>query len=123
MKHSLKIIIILLAMFLTTQFIGLFVISQYAPQVTQISDEQGNLINVTSYNIPYGMDPPRDTRPVGVLVSIVFAVAIAAFLMLLLMKYKAEVFLRIWFFVVTTLAIGLTLNAVLQNFFPIEKRS
>ena len=64
------------------------------------------------------MDPPQDTRPVGVLVSIIFAVAIAAFLMLLLMKYKAEFFLRIWFFVVIALAIGITLNALLQNFFP-----
>lgn len=116
MKHSIKITIILLAMFLVTQLIGIFVISQYDPVQKQVTDQQGNLVNITSYNLPYGMDPPQDVTPQGTLVSIIIAIGLAALLMLLLMKYKAEIFLRLWFFAVVALALGITFNALILNF-------
>src|SRR3989344_3789598 len=116
MKHNVKITIILLAMFFITQMIGLFVISKYSPMVKQITDSSGNVTNVTSYNLPYGMDPPEGVTPQSTLISIVFAIAIAVFLMLFLMKYKAEIFLRIWFLVVVILALGITFNSFLMNF-------
>lgn len=107
MKHSAKITFILLGMFFITQLIGLFVIHQYAPQ--QTVDSEGN--EITTYNLPYGMDPPEEVTPASTLISIVFAIAIAAFLMFFLMKYRVEVLLKVWFFVVVTLAIAITLNA------------
>ncbi|MBI2452519.1 hypothetical protein HYV50_05620 [Candidatus Pacearchaeota archaeon] len=116
MKHSWKITSLLLGMFLLTQLIGLFVIEQYKPEIKQVVDNEGNSINITSYNLPYGMDPPKDISPEVSVISIIFAVAIAVFLMLFLMKYKAELFLRIWFFSVVTLALGITITAVLIKF-------
>ena len=113
MKHNIKITILLLAMFFITQMIGLFVISRYAPEIKQITDSSGNVTNITSYNLPYGMDPPEGVTPQSTLISIVFAIAIAVFLMLFLMKYRAEIFLRIWFFVVVILALGITFNSFL----------
>jgi presenilin-like A22 family membrane protease len=115
MKHSVKITLLLLSMFFVTQLIGLFVLSQYPPQINQIQDDQGNIKNLTSYNYPYGLDPPQDITPQATLISIIFAVAIALFLMLILMKYNAELFLRIWFFTVVSLAIGITINSVIQS--------
>ncbi len=116
MKHAIKITLLLLGMFFITQLIGLFVISQYSPQISQVADENGTITNVTSYNLPYGMDPPEDVTPQGTLVSIVIAIAIAVFLMLTLMKFKAETILRTWFFIVVTLALGITFNSLLLNF-------
>ncbi len=116
MKHNLKITFLLLAMFFVTQLIGLFVIHQYSPVVKQVVDENGTITNMTSYNLPYGMDPPQDVTPQGTLISIIFAIAIAVFLMLALMKFKAEILLRIWFFVVVTLALGITFNSLLLKF-------
>ena len=115
MKHNIKITILLLAMFLITQLIGLFVISKYSPVIKQITDSSGNVTNVTSYNLPYGMDPPEGVTPQSTLISIIFAIAIAVFLMLMLMKYRAEIFLRTWFFVVVILALGITFNSFLLN--------
>jgi presenilin-like A22 family membrane protease len=116
MKHTIKITLILLAMFFLTQLIGLFVISQYSPQTVQITTPEGNLVNTTIHNLPYGMEPPQDISPSSTILSIIFALIIAVSLMLVLMKYKAEVLLRIWFFIVVTIAIAITLNSLILNF-------
>ena len=101
MKHNIKITIVLIAMFLLTQVIGLFVINFY--QTTEL---------------PYGMQPPADVTPNTSIASILFAFALAITLFFLLTKIKAEKFIRLWFFVVTALAIGLTINVILSKINP-----
>src|SRR3989344_1167045 len=113
MKHPKKIVLILIAMFLIAQLIGIFVISIYSPRITQVLDSEGNLVNVTSYNLPYGTEPPKDLAPQTSLFSILISIAIAVFIILMLMKFKAEIFLRVWFFVVVTIALGISFNAFL----------
>ncbi|MDO8508325.1 MAG: presenilin family intramembrane aspartyl protease [Nanoarchaeota archaeon] len=114
MKHSLRIILILLGMFFITQLIGLAVISQYSPEVIQVKDEEGNLVNKTIYNLPYGAEPPAEVSPVNTLVSIIIAVAVAVIFMLILMRYKAEFFLRSWFFIVVSFALGISIYAFID---------
>ena len=115
MKHSVKITLVLLGMFVIAQLIGIFVVGVYSPRVEQVQDSSGNVVNVTSYNLPYGMDPPQDISPSTSLFSIIFAIIIAVVAMFFLMKYGATLFLRIWFFAVIALALGITLNAFLSN--------
>ena len=115
MKHSLKIVFTLLIMFFITQLIGIAVINQYSPIQQQITDEQGNVMNKTIYNLPYGMEPPEDVTPGTTLVSIIIAIAIAVVFMLVLMRYKVEFFLRLWFLVVVALALAITINAFLPK--------
>ena len=100
-------------MFFVAQLIGLFVVNQYAPEITQVIDAEGKIINITSYNLPYGLDPPQDIEPASTLVSIAIAIMIAVILMFILMKYNAETLLRFWFFIVTVLAIGITVNSLI----------
>jgi len=114
MKHTAKITALLLAMFFITQLIGLFVISQYSPVIKHVTDEEGNVKDITTYNLPYGMDPPEviEQKSVWDLVisfAIVFSIAIV--IMLLLMKFNADFLLRLWFFIVVALAIGITINS------------
>lgn len=120
MKHSLAITLLLLGMFLLTQLIGLGVIAAYAPQTEQVmkfnEDNTTTITNVTTYDLPYGMEPPQDLEPRSGLASIVIALIIAIVLMLLLMRLNAEVFLRFWFFVVVVIALGITLTAALPPF-------
>jgi presenilin-like A22 family membrane protease len=112
MKHSFKITALLLAMFLFTQLLGLFVIHAYAPITTE--QTIGNqTLNVTSHNLPYGTEPPQDIDPKSNLLSIIVSIAIAVILILILMKIKAEIFLRVWFFIVITIALGISINAFL----------
>ena len=104
-------------MFFVAQLIGLLVINSYAPQTKQVTNEQGELVNITTYNLPFGTDPPEDISPKTSLLSIIIAIFIAVSLMFILMKYKAELFLRLWFFFVVTLALAITINAALLHFF------
>ena len=103
MKHSVKITALLLVMFLVTQLIGLAVINKYAPPGEK---------NVT---LPYGMTPPENIDPWGFLGQIVTAIAFAVVLMFLLMSFRSEFFLRLWFFLVVTIAIAITLNAAIMG--------
>ncbi|MEK6847439.1 MAG: presenilin family intramembrane aspartyl protease [Nanoarchaeota archaeon] len=112
MKHTAKITIILLSMFFITQLIGIYVANAYLPEIKQVVNQTtGEVTNETIYNLPYGLDPPKDIKPQESVISIVIALAIAIVLMLLLMKLKAETFLRLWFTVVVILGIAITLNA------------
>lgn len=102
MKHNIKITLILLALFFITQLIGLFVIHFYETS----SDE-----------LPYFMEPPEDINPQTSIISILFSFALAITLFFVLIKIKAEKFLRAWFFVVTVIAMGLTINAFILFLF------
>ena len=116
MKHNVKVTTILVTMFFVAQLIGIFVASIYAPQSTTIIDEEGVSQNISVYKLPYGMAPPTGIEPAVSLFSIVIALFIAITLMFLLMKFKAEIFLRIWFLVVVILGISISLNATLISF-------
>jgi len=113
MKHNIKITLILLAMFFAAQLIGLAVIHAYSPKVTEQTTETGEVQNISSYNLPYGTNPPEGIQPSYSLISIVIAFFIAIFLIFILMRFKSEIILRFWFFFVVTLAMGITINAAL----------
>ena len=100
MKHNIKITAILIAMFLITQLIGLFVTAAY----------------INGLELPYGMEPPEEIKEKPHGFEIIFAFAIAITIFFLLIKLKAETFIRIWYFVVTILALALALNVVLFKF-------
>jgi len=97
LKHNLKITLILIIMFVITQLIGLFVISIY--------QHPGN-------TLPFNMQPPAEVSPGEAFPSIIIAFVIAIGLFFLLTKINAEKLIRFWFFIVTALALGLTLKAL-----------
>src|SRR3989344_1306087 len=109
MKHSVKITLLLLAMFFIAQLIGLAVIGSYN------SYSQGTL--------PEWIEPPKDITPNVSLVSIIIAIVFGVILMLVLMSFKAEMFLRLWFFLVVAIAIAITLNALISFLSPSIKYS
>lgn len=120
MKHSLIITALLLGMFFLTQLVGLGVVASYAPEkqeVIQFKDNQTIITNITVYHLPYGVEPPQNLEPKSSLTSIIIALIIAIVLMVLLMRLQAELFLRIWFFVVVAIAIGITFFAALPKTF------
>lgn len=112
MKHNVKITIIILSMFLLSQFIGLHVVNNYANE--RVVD--GIITNVEDrILLPYGMDSVDDyekdyeTTFASILLSFIIAVGI----IFLLMRIKAKLIMRTWFFLVTILALAIALNAIL----------
>ncbi|MDP2924917.1 MAG: presenilin family intramembrane aspartyl protease [Nanoarchaeota archaeon] len=97
MKHNTKVTVILMSMFIITQLVGLFVISVY--------ENPGK-------ELPYGMEPPKELKQETSFISIIISFIIAIFLFLLLIRFRADTFIRLWFFLVTVLAIGLSVTAI-----------
>ena len=112
MKHKLSITLILLSMFLVTQFIGLFVVNAYTPQ-TVINPATGESTQVPGNELPFGLQTPED-EPTPNFLSIVFSFVLAFAIIFLLMKYKWKTVIRLWFFFVVTLALGIAINAFLK---------
>jgi len=105
MKHNIKITAILLLMFIVTQFIGIYVVNHY----TSGQEE-----------LPYGMETPvveqESEFVTSLLPSIIIAFIIAISIMFLLMKFRSEIILKVWFFIVVTIALGITINAFAPNY-------
>lgn len=100
MKHNSKIIFILLFLFLITQLIGLFVVSFY---------------NSSENKLPLGMEAnyqeiPKEISFNSFFFNILFPIIFVFLLFFILTKTKAKKFIKIWFFIVTGIAISVTLN-------------
>ena len=103
MKHNLKITAIILSMFLLTQIIGVFVVDFY-------------LGNFLPYGLGASFSGQQNYTPSFVSIIISFVIAISLFF--ILTKYKIKHALRIWFFVVVLIALGVTFSAFLLTIFP-----
>jgi len=115
MKPSLKIISILLVLFFLSQLIGIAVINSYSPKTIQI-EQNGTIQNQTTYDLPSWVAPPQEVDKNLTASYIIFAIFLGVILMLVLMKLRAEIFLRIWFFAVVSIALGITINTLMKNF-------
>jgi presenilin-like A22 family membrane protease len=113
MKHSVKMTVLLLSMFFVAQLIGIYVSHVYRPiTAEEFNNLTGMYENKTSYALPSVVTPPQQIDPWDSVKAIVGALIFAVLLMLMLMKLRAEVFLRIWFFAVVIIGLTLALNAV-----------
>jgi len=112
MKHTVKITIILLAMFFVTQFIGLAVI--HADPFNFEVEVNGTLQKVANPALNW-IHPPEAEQQSDFFTkffpSIIVAFIIAIGLLFLMTKFKLEWILKTWFFLVITFAIWLTLYA------------
>ncbi len=109
MKHNWKVTAILIGMFLVAQIIGILVNYSYSHQIL-VGNQTANII-------PFGMQPPEIDAAPGI-VSIIMSFVIAIALIFILMKFKAATFLRIWFFYVVIIAIGVVINLILVKLSP-----
>ncbi len=119
MKHNLKITFILLSMFIFTQFIGIYVVDSYSSM--KVVD--GNVVEVDSPDLPFGLETPKlkENKDFNYAFgSIIFAFIIAISLLLLLSKFNIEFFIRLWFFVVVLIALGISFNIFLLGILSSE---
>src|SRR3989344_5889798 len=103
MKHNYKITAIILGMFLITQFIGLFVVDYYF-----------------DHPLPYGMEnpdaPEEEEYVTSFLPSLIVAFVIAIVLVFLLTKFNIVFVMKLWFFIVVTIALGIFFNIFIPEF-------
>ena len=106
-------------MFILTQFIGIYIVDYYS----SVKVVQGNIFEVDSPDLPFGLETPElkeNTEFNYAFGSIVFAFIIAISLLLLLSKFNIEFFIRLWFFAVVLIALGISFNVFLMGIFSPE---
>jgi presenilin-like A22 family membrane protease len=112
MKHNIQITIILLSMFVITQFIGLYVINSDPFHIqTKINGTTATLVNPGLF----WLEPPevQSESDFGIsFSSIIFAFIFAIILLFLLIKFKIDIILRTWFFIVVAISLFITFNAI-----------
>ncbi len=104
MKHNLKITVIILIMFILTQFIGIFVVNHYLYEDNKL---------------PYGLEPPEIEKQSDYSIlfgAIIIAFVIAILLFLFLTKFKIQFFLKLWFFIVVVVALSIAFFSVTRSF-------
>jgi presenilin-like A22 family membrane protease len=104
-KHTWKITFILLGMFFVTQLIGLAVVNSYT--YIPVEDRPG-------------VFPQEEVNPLEGLLSMIIAFAIAVVLIFILNKYRVKLILRLWFFIVIIVALGITFYSILFYISPIR---
>ncbi|MFH1270624.1 MAG: presenilin family intramembrane aspartyl protease [Nanoarchaeota archaeon] len=111
MKHKLKITIILIAMFLTTQFIGLLVL--HADPFHLETTINGTMQKIPNPAMSWIQPPEVKTQSesFSFLTSLVLAFIIAISLFFILTKLKIEFILRAWFFLVVSIALFISFYA------------
>lgn len=115
MKHSLKVVVLLTLMFFVAQLIGISVITFYSSIQENTVTSNGTVINISQNQLPYGLEPPKETTPTSNLISILIAIVFSVLITLVLINFKADIILRYWFFLVVIVALAITLNSLLSN--------
>jgi presenilin-like A22 family membrane protease len=107
-KHKVTISLLLLAMFVITQFIGLLVL--HADPLNLQVEVNGTVQDVPNPQLSF-IQPPEGMSPASVFLNFVSAFVLAIFLIFLLMKFKVEFFLRLWFFAIVVFALWIVVYA------------
>jgi len=111
MKYKLKITIILLAMFVLTQLIGVAVL--HADPLKIETEINGTIQEISNPYLSF-IEPPEPKTSgqfAGIFSQLILAFIIAIFLLFFLMKFKIKFFLKIWFFLVVVIALFLSFLA------------
>jgi presenilin-like A22 family membrane protease len=115
MKHNIKITLILLGMFLITQFIGIYVVQSYS----QFKYVDGERINTPAISLPYGLETPDVEKESDFLTtifpSIIFAFILAIMLFFILTKIHSKFIIKLWFLFVVSLALAISFNVFLSS--------
>ena len=102
MKHTWKVVWVMVAFFFVAQIVGLAVTYGY------IDVEQSKVEGkVVSQELPYGMERP-DVSGSSLLLLIIGAIIIGTIILLLFIKFKIGILWKLWYFfaVFVTLAIS-----------------
>lgn len=116
MKHNLKITLVMMLMFLVTQIIGIYVVNHYS----SVMIVDGAPMSVAAPSLPFGLGNPEVRSESDFLTkhlpTMMLAFAMAAVLLLLILKKKMDFVFRAWFFVVITLSLTVVALVFLPEF-------
>ena len=113
MKHSVKIVTILLLFFLVAQFLGLFIVSKYIDVPSSL--ETGE---ITHKSLPYNLEPPEVNKDLS-FIYVFFAIIFGTLLIFVLMKYMQLMLWKLWYFSAIFFTLLLAFAAFVNEFYAL----
>jgi presenilin-like A22 family membrane protease len=110
MKHSLKIISLLIGIFLLAQFVGLLIVNRYVD--VQKTTETGQTVYK---NLPYSIERPEMEQSTS-FIFIIVGVIIGTLLILLIIKIKKMLLWKLWFFLAVSITLAIAFSAFINPF-------
>nr|MBI4156780.1 hypothetical protein [Candidatus Woesearchaeota archaeon] len=98
MKHSLKIVLVLLVLFLLAQVIGLFITKSYLKQ-----------------GLPYNIERPEINEETSY-IQFTFIIIIVTILALIITKLKLNTLWKVWFFLSVLIILSISLSSFLNQY-------
>ncbi|MBU2104545.1 MAG: hypothetical protein KKF67_02100 [Nanoarchaeota archaeon] len=111
MKHNIKITVVLLSMFLLTQFIGLYMVNHYS--TVKVVD--GVQVNVSSPKLPFDLETPKIEKQsdyYSIFSGLIVAFILAILLLIMFTKLEWKFILKLWFFFVIIVALSISFYAI-----------
>lgn len=115
MKHSFRVTLILVAMFLAAQLIGLVITNQY---IDKVEVKETGEVNVTWEKLPSigGVEIERpEVKPSASVWLIAIAIVVGTVLLLLLIRMKQHMFWRAWFFLAAGICLTIAFGAFIKG--------
>jgi len=113
MKHTVKVTLILVAVFFFAQIIGLAIINQYIDH--EATQETGN---VTWAKLPYNLERPEIEQQTSYIWLIV-AILIGTGLLLLLIRFQRINLWKFWFFISVWVAMSIAFGAFMHQTYAV----
>ncbi|MFH0979127.1 MAG: presenilin family intramembrane aspartyl protease [Candidatus Woesearchaeota archaeon] len=110
MKHTLKITLLLVGIFMAAQIVGLLVTNQYIDHQTSIATG-----NITFTQLPYNIERPPVEQSSS-FVYIIIAVLLATIIMFLLIKFRTPWLWKVWFFLAVILCLTISIGAFVNKY-------
>ena len=110
MKHTLKVTLMLVGIFMLAQIAGLLVIDQYI-DITATKETGKTVLNKGAYNIT-GITPPTVSDESTSWIFIMGAIIVGTLIVLVIIRFKQKNIWKIWFF----LSVMITLTVALAPF-------
>jgi presenilin-like A22 family membrane protease len=115
MKHSVKITLYLLLVFICAQVIGLSIISKNIVLRTTFDPITNVTSNDVGFNdLPYNIERPP-SQDFGTIIYIILGVVIGTVLLLVIIKYRKRIIWKIWFFVSVLICLSIAFAAYVDS--------
>ena len=111
MKHTIKVIIALVAFFFLAQFTGLLIINHYIDHKRTVETK-----TIVFKPLPYNLERPQVENQSTSFIYITLAILIGTILVLLLVRFNKIFIWKLWFFATVWLTLSIALAAFLNNF-------
>ena len=116
MKHSLQVTLILVAVFLVSQIVGLAITNEYMAEKTV--DVTTGEVNVTYKNLPMELERPQVEESKSY-IFIIAAVLIGTAIVLLLVRFRGYRLWKVWYFLSIFVCLTVAFAAFVHQFVAI----